>query len=227
MPTFIANPDRDATITDLNPTFNYGVFTTLLLDWFNSGVGECRALLAWNVSSIPVGDKVSSATLDFVVQNNTLTGSVACSAYAMNLETPSSPGVVFIEGSGNGSATGDGATWNTINGVDNWIDPGAQSDIDIPSASAFTIAPSETTKSINVTTAIQAALDYYRDMNGRIALLLKRNTYTGALTNYRLWSKNAGTPANRPVLTIVHSTPVSRRGLAMPIIRRRRSNFVR
>lgn len=210
MPTFgPTNPDRDATITDLNPTYNYGVFTTLLLDWFNAGggtIGQCRALLAWDVSSIPLGVTVSSATLDFVVQNNTLTGSVACTAYAMNLESPSNPGVVFIEGSGNGAATGDGATWNTINGVDNWIDAGAQSDIDIPSASVFTIANGETTKSIDVKTAIQAALNSYRDANGRIALLLKRDTYTGVLTNYRLWSKNAGTPANRPLLTINYST---------------------
>ncbi len=199
MPTFgPVNPDRDTHIVELNPTFNYGQRNTLWLDWQTTGA--CRILLAWDVSSIPVGAVVSSATLAFVVQTNTLSGATGYHAYAM---TPlSHGGAVFIEGSGTGSATGDGATWDTCNGVDSWNGPGAGDDYTTLNQSPFSVTTGETTKSIDVKTAVQVALDNYRDSNGRIALLLKRDDESGSSQLLRFWSNQASTPSDRPVLTI-------------------------
>lgn len=202
MPTFgPSNPDRDTHISSFEPTYNFGQRNTLWLDWFNPG--GARMLMAWDVSSIPIGATVSSATLDFVIQSNGLSGATGYHAYPM--EVGDTLGVVFVEGSGTGSATGDGATWNTYNGVDNWDTAGAGDDI-IGPGSAFTVTTGETTKSIDVKIAIQAALDGCRDSNGRIALLLQRDDESGSSQTLRFWSNQAVTPANRPLLTIVYGS---------------------
>ena len=216
------NPDRDTLIESVNTTYNYGQRNTLWLDWFNPG--GARAMLAWDVSSIPVGNIVSSATLSFVIQSNGLSGATGYHACAMR--TADSGDSVFVEGSGTGSATGDGATWESFDGTYSWTTAGAEDDFVSP-GSAFTVTTGETTKSIDVKIAIQDALDSYRDSSGLIALLLKRDNESGSSQTLRFWSNQAVNPANRPLLTIVHSAPVSRRGVSMPIIRRRRSNFAR
>lgn len=201
MPTFgPENSLRDTFIQSGNPTFNWGARNLLQLDWFNPG--EQRAMLCWDVNTIPTGVTVSSATLDMVVQNNTLALEVDCGAYPM-LVLPS--GDHFVEGTGLGSATGDGATWSTYDGSTSWTTAGG--DYDAGFKSSFSIAPSETTKSIDVTTAVQKALTSYRGSGGTIAILLRRDTYSGSLTNYRLWSEQAATSANRPVLTINYTLP--------------------
>lgn len=209
MPTFgPANPDRDAHIEGLNPTFNYGQRNTLWLDWLTTAAS--RVLLAWDVSSIPVGAVVSSATLDFVIQTNGLSGATGYGAY------PASPDVsqnLFVEGTGTGSATGDGATWLTFDGSS--VFDSAGGDYIAASKSAFNVTTGETTKSIDVKTAVQAALDNYRDGSDNIALLLKRDNESGLLQSLRFWSNQAATPANRPLLTIDYVVPSGTSGSLM------------
>ena len=207
MPIFSANPNRDTLIESLHPTYNYGQRNTLWLDWFNPG--GARVLLAWDVSSIPLGVVVVSATLDFVIQSNGLSGATGYGTY------PASPDEfqnLFVEGTGTGSATGDGATWLTFDGSTVFSSPGG--DYIVSSKSAFNVTTGETTKSIDVKTAVQAALNNYRDSNGWIAILLKRDDESGSAQTLRFWSNQAATPANRPVLTITYMLPD---GIGIPI----------
>lgn len=212
MPTLgPANPDRDAHIEGLNPTYNYGQRNTLWLDWLTTAAS--RVLLAWDVSSIPEGAVVTNATLNFVIQTNALSASTNYSAYAINPQYGTNDH--FTEGSGTGSATGDGATWQTYDGSSSWNDPGADSDYDTLTRTLFTVNTSDTTAGIEVTATVQGALDNYRDNNGFIALLLKRDNESGSLQSLRFWSNQAVNPANRPVLTIDYVVPSGTSGSLM------------
>lgn len=205
MPTFgPTNPDRDATLVNgaAYDNTNWGASNIVYLDYGPGAYLATRPVLAWDVSGIPLGAVVTSATLDFVIQSNGLSGATACGVYPMtHAETG---GVVFVEGTGTGTATGDGATWLTTDGTTAW-DSGGGGDINATFKSAFSVTSGETTKSINATTAIQSALNTYRDSNGRIALLLKRDTESGASNLLRFWSLQAAVGANRPTLTIVYT----------------------
>jgi hypothetical protein len=102
----------DAYIRDDNATNNYGITTTLRV---TSGTTNQRSsLLRWNLSFIPTTALISSAS---VTLNVTQAGSQVYNLYNLRRN--------WLEGTGNGSATGDGATWNTYDGVNSWGIAGA------------------------------------------------------------------------------------------------------
>lgn len=199
MPTFGPTvPARDAMIENANPTFNYGARNIVEATRYNPG--DSRTVAAWNVSGVPTGVVVGTASIAAVIQQNTLSGATGFGVF------PVIPNEFhFAEGTGTGSATGDGVTWNAIYSGTNWTTPGG--DYDAAFKSAFSATSGLTTITIDVKTALQKALDSYRDINNLIALLLKRDSESGSSAFFRLWSKQADTPANAWTLTFDYTVP--------------------
>jgi hypothetical protein len=104
---------RDTYLRQANPTYNYGVATPLLVDSDepNSSSNDASPLLYWDISSIPAGSTISSASITVNVQNVT-DATPGFNLYDMTR--------AWTEGTGNGSATGNGATWNTYDGSNAW-----------------------------------------------------------------------------------------------------------
>ena len=72
-----------------------------------SSGNDVSALLYWDISAIPAGSTIESASVTVYVENVT-DATPGFDMYAMTQ--------AWTEGTGNGTATGDGATWNTYNG---------------------------------------------------------------------------------------------------------------
>ena len=104
---------RDTHIQQANVTYNYGAATPLMVDSDepNGSGNDVSALLYWDISAIPAGSTVESAAVTVYVENVT-DATPGFDMYAMTQ--------AWTEGTGNGSATGDGATWNTYNGSTAW-----------------------------------------------------------------------------------------------------------
>ncbi len=113
---------QDAYIDTSHPTFNYGVDTTLQLR-----TGPSEILLRFDLSSLAAGSRVipyadaggalqPGAVLSlYQSANSSSTGQIS-----VHLITQS-----WVEGTGIGGATANGATWNTYDGVNNWPAPGS------------------------------------------------------------------------------------------------------
>lgn len=108
---------RDTYFGTAQPTWNRGTDTTLSVgDMATSSLGTLRSAIRFDLSGIPASATVQSARF---------------SAYQMGQENTSTPTLNihyltrdWTEGTGTGSATGDGATWNTDNGINNWTSAG-------------------------------------------------------------------------------------------------------
>ncbi len=103
---------RDAHIRQANPTFNYGVSTPLMVDSDEpaGSSNDVSTLLYWDLSSIPAGSTIQSAAIAIYVED--VTAAPGYDLYDMTQ--------AWTEGTGNGSATGNGATWNTFDGSNAW-----------------------------------------------------------------------------------------------------------
>lgn len=98
----------DTYINQSNPTFNYGVSTTLLMNGGGSGAGK-YTYIKFDLSSIPANVAIVSA---IVTLTNTSTSGGGPSISAYRVPT------VWYEGAANGAAPGagvDGSTWNLRN----------------------------------------------------------------------------------------------------------------
>jgi len=118
-PTLELQPDasagKDTIIDSGNPTFNNGVSVYSAIGWFNASTSY-KQLLQFVLTSIPSTAMVAAATLFLSLKTPDSTQSYNYGAYRI-LQA-------WIEGTGNGSATGNGATWNTYDGVNNWATAG-------------------------------------------------------------------------------------------------------
>ena len=105
---------HDVYIRQNDPTYNYGTTTPLMVDSdepYNSD-NDASALLYWDLSSIPAGSTIESASITVYVEDETDSATPGYDLYEMTQ--------AWLEGTGNGSATGDGATWNTYDGDNAW-----------------------------------------------------------------------------------------------------------
>jgi len=114
---------KDTVIYKSAPTFNRGVFATITIGENNSGVDLVfRGLLQFDLSSIPENAVITEALLylhhDLDFADN------AHTKYVYRMKR------AWLEGTGNDSATADGATWNTYDGANNWAVAGAFSATD-------------------------------------------------------------------------------------------------
>ncbi len=186
--------NRDAQIFDANPTFNYGVFDGLNIRKTNTAT-VLRSLLDFTLPSDPGNTNILKITLVLTKQTTLgATGNVEVHALTRS----------FVEGSGSGSATGDGATWNTYNGSNNWTSAGGDFSgtiintvADPPNVGdllSIDLFGGNATNSMNIT------------WNSDVNLILKQQTETGTGTDVGgiYYSKEDSTSSNRPYIVITY-----------------------
>ena len=111
----------DVTVTDdcfieaTDPTYNYGVSTNLDVAKNWPSTYDARALVKIVAPSKPIG-----ATGNPRPRIRIYCSTAPAAGLLIQVFKISRTATEVLEGSGNGSATGDGATWNTYNGVNNW-----------------------------------------------------------------------------------------------------------
>ncbi len=112
--------DVDTGVDSRDPTFNYGVDTSVKVVVNGDDGSLARVLLelpaaAW---SIPSADLVSAEVRLYTWKN--MTGTRTVSLHPLTR--------AFVEGTGDDTASGDGATWQTHDGTNPWTIPGGDYD---------------------------------------------------------------------------------------------------
>jgi len=205
-PTLTLQPDaaegKDGHITSLQPTFNNGVNPLIAIGRVG-GNNNDRTLIQFDLSTIPVGSTVTSAVLSlYCTHDNASTGS----NFTVHRMVRG-----WVEGTGNYAPTGDGATWNTYNGANNWQTAGAGGALDSEAASigsrAFTAAETlNEFKAWNLTPAkVQEWISGAFDNNG---MLMKSDNEVNN-TSYYFGSSDYATAAYRPKLVIEYTLPAA------------------
>ena len=189
----------DTYIHEENPTYNYGNSSPLMLDSddpYNSD-NDVSALLYWDLSSIPAGSMLELASITVYVEDETASGSPGYNMYATTQS--------WTEGSGDGEATGDGATWNTYNGANSWPG-GAGGAADKESTPLANFAASSTGfYSVNLNADGIALLQgWINEPEANKGFMIHAGTETNGLD---FTSREGTTVANRPKLTLTYSMP--------------------
>ncbi len=112
--TVVLAPTADTYINLGSVGANYGNSTSLIVDRSGGSIGDQRALLQFDLSSIPVGAAVTGATLKLESTKNT-------GAFDINIYEVTA---AWGEGSGNGTA--DAANWNERQTGINWSTAGGE-----------------------------------------------------------------------------------------------------
>ena len=106
----------DTYIDDGDSGINYGDSTSLVIDHSGGDIGNVRALLQFDLGSIPAGATITGATLQLEATSNT--GAFDINVYEVT--------EAWVEGSGNGTA--DAASWDARQPFVAWSTPGGTYD---------------------------------------------------------------------------------------------------
>jgi hypothetical protein len=101
---------EDTWVTSQSPSNNYGATSQMQIT--TEGNNRKYYLSKFDISTIPQGSRIVSAELEMYHEWININASDEYSLYSMQEE--------WSEGSGNWSASGDGATWNTSDGTSIW-----------------------------------------------------------------------------------------------------------
>lgn len=207
MTTLTLQPDgassNDGSISFLNPTFNYGAGPGVmkLLSVSGKTADAQRPILRFDLSSlVGIGAVVSAFALTLYCNQITTGGGMASHLYRITQ-------LGVLEGTGNGTASADGATWNTYDGVNAWVATGG--DFTTVNGVAFTaptgigtfVIPSDA----NMIAIAQDAID---NRAGKLIVILKIDGDIGASPNdgVRFDTGESATPAQRPKIDVTYST---------------------
>ena len=106
----------DTYISQYNNTYNYGVRDYMRVTLGTDSNNPRASLIQWDLNAIPAEAVLLDASMQL---NVSTTGSAQYNLYQMQR--------AWSEGSGEGSETGDGATWDTTDGTTAWGAGGAAS----------------------------------------------------------------------------------------------------
>lgn len=196
---------KDTSIYEGGTTINMGASDQILVGSTNAGGQDFRTFLAMDYSGVPDNAIISQDTLSlFALADNAGTARTF-RVYRMKRS--------WAEGTGMFTASGDGATWATYDGVNTWTAAGGfhandceQTDI---GSRAFTATETlNVFKDFPLTPTTKAALDlgYGRMIKADVEL---DDRYTFA-------SSDHVTAANRPKEVIVFATPSGRGVFTIP-----------
>jgi uncharacterized repeat protein (TIGR01451 family) len=189
----VAPDAQDGYIDENKPTENYGVtgtgFTSL------ASTKRRNFFVKFNLAGVvPPGATISSATLGLNVRT----------AKTNHVDEVHRMLTAWTEGSGNGAATGDGASWGKRDGVNAWA-AGNFSSADYSSTVVGTITPSTTgAKTLNVTSLVNDWVNNGVANNGIV--LVTTGTDTG---NAEYYTKEDGTSTRWPSLTVTWTQAVN------------------
>ena len=172
---------------------NYGVSSALEVRGGNYNV---RPLFGFDVSGL--GGTTVSATLN--VYNRWSEGvDVSCTVYRLTQS--------WLEGTGNGSYTDDGATWNTYNGANTWSTPGG--DYDTNSGLNFTVT---TTRGQWFTLDVTPIVQYWRanpSENHGLIIISNETTDAGPPFYFDIRSREESNGAYKAYLVITNADPTT------------------
>lgn len=188
--TLTAQPDAtagiDAYIDGGATTTNFGTATTLGIGRFTS---VTRALLQFDLSSIPAGATITQASLTLVTDNygGTMTGTI--SRVTQNAWTEA------------------GATWNKYDGTTDWTVAGAGSDVTSVNRVAYANANASLGGS-TVLVGLAPMADYaFQNVAGQKLNMLFINDVETGINMWIVRSSDHGATGDRPKLVVQYTTP--------------------
>lgn len=107
-----ANAIQDSEIRGDHVTYNYGKLSYLSAGSASGPVENRRVLVKWELPSNISGSLIRSANMNFAVERHEITGGATYQLHILNHN--------WVEGTGTGSATNDGTTWQTYDGINVW-----------------------------------------------------------------------------------------------------------
>jgi hypothetical protein len=203
----------DATLNQQQDTRNFGAANTLLVTSGTSGGGGmgmggegmgggggsingANTLLKFDLSSIPSGATLTSATLQLYLEGMAPAGTLQISAYRVTR--------AWVEGTQNGGGSSpNGATWATYNGATSWTNAGG--DHDVSAAALTTVSATPGWYAWNAATLVSGWLTTPVSNNG----MLLAAPSGGASNTATFTSSDAGggSAGQRPKLTLVYPSP--------------------
>ncbi|MBI3837677.1 MAG: DNRLRE domain-containing protein [Planctomycetia bacterium] len=186
----------DTYLNNNNLSTNYGSTSPLQIGTALEGknAAVCRALLRFDLSLIPAGSSINSATLTLT---NTGSGAVLiANGFELRRVTQQ-------------NWTEAGATWSTYNGTSNWNVPGG--DTSLVNSSTVTLAHAGDNVVFNDANVVALITDAIANRANLLQLLVKRASEPGTQDFGAFYSSENGTPANRPTLVVAYTPPASLR----------------
>jgi hypothetical protein len=110
-------PNKDTLITNNHPTYNYGTGINLVAGEYNNAVAVARSLIDFDLSAIKDDYKLQNVYLKLYVSSSLSDNTRKIQVFRLKR--------TWVEGTKNGSAPADGATWTTCDGINNWTEAGA------------------------------------------------------------------------------------------------------
>ena len=174
---------HDTMIRALNANSNYGTLTALEMD----GSPDIASLVAWDVSAIPVGSTIVSASFELYVTNTTVH---SYSVFAMERAWDEL-----------------GATWNVAGVGRSWASAGANSTSDRNNALLGSITSRNTgTLRVDLNAAGRAAVqEWVNDPTSNHGLIFQN--YADASDGLDFRSSETSTVSQRPRLLIAYQAP--------------------
>lgn len=167
-----------------------------------------RALVKFDLSSIPAGATITSATLRL---NMSKTSSGAQTVILKRLTADWGEGTSNAdanEGSGAASTTGD-ATWtHRFHNTSTWTAPGAESNVAAPTSASLSVNTVGVYTWGSTAQMVADAQGWLNDPSTNHGWLIAGNE-EGSGTSKRFDSRENGTVANRPQLTVQYTTSTS------------------
>jgi hypothetical protein len=111
-----ATAGKDNSINAASANNNRGRTIVLTVGEFNNSATLHRGLIQFDLSTLPADAIILSTKLNFIVNSNYSDNARTFKLYRMKR--------AWTEGTGDNAATGDGATWNKYDGVNNWTSAG-------------------------------------------------------------------------------------------------------
>ena len=177
----------DSYIQQVNPTTNYGSAATMATyPW--SGVGTQRSLVKFDLSSIPNGSTISSATL-VLMETGTAGFTRTIGAHRVTKNW-----------------TNGGVTWNKFDGTTDWTAAGGDFNAATSTCSVDYAGAIFTTDSWDVTTDVNNIVN---SAGNNYGWLLKDGTEDGSQQWWSFGTIDNVTAGNRPKLTGVYVLPVT------------------
>lgn len=179
----------DNYIQQSTATTNRGTEVTMRVGRLTTSATTVRALLTFDISDIPVGATIMSATLTFVV--------------TLRSGTPSAGSVFRLRRTDWDEL---GSTWNEYRAGSSWTTAGCgdtTNDYDTANPGTHT-APPAAGNSFDVTGLATLAQDALDNRSGLLHLFWKLDTEANN-TNLSVGSSDNATAANRPLLSVTYS----------------------
>lgn len=195
-----AGDGKDAFIQNVSTTANNGAATIWDTGEDNAAARVRRAFIQFDLSSIPAGATVVSSTFSPYLTAEFSDNATTLRLYRMIR--------AWVEGTGNNSASGDGVTWITYDGVNNWTAAGGfdPADCEQTGIGSRAFSATETLNEFKdfvlTPSAVQAWISGAFTNNG---LMLKADTELNNL--YRFASSDHATAAIWPKLVTEYTLP--------------------